>query len=459
MDLLDLLPILRRRWIVPVATVAAFVLVVMVFLAAAPTVYSTNAQLFVATAPATEGPQADDGGALAIGRTRSYTDLVDAPEVVFAVIEALDLDLTPEQVRSRVAASAPLGQVLIDVAVSDEDPDRAAAIANAVAVALADHLADVEVAVGALPPVQATLVRPASPPAAPVASPTMLLLGFAVMAGLLVGTASAVVADRTDGRLRRAADLAGGPVPLLGVVPLDPRAGARPVGTSSDPYGVRASAHRGLRATVAQWSDAGVPLVVAVVGTGAGVGATTTAVELAAGFAGDGRRVGLIEADLARPSLATVLGLDPDRGLSAVQRRSVSVGQAWQSAGARLAVLVAGGRPTTEEAIDVGQLEAVVARLAAAVDVVVLDVGAVSGAGPGARVAGLTGTTIVVAGAGATRRADLQRTVTALEECGASVSGVVLNRVDEAHPSFEPVAAGVGSRSVDVSAASDGRVP
>ena len=201
----------------------------------------------------------------AIGRTRSYTDLVDAPEVVFAVIEGLDLDLTPEQVRARVTASAPLGQVLIDVAVSDEDPDRAAAIANAAAVALADHLADVEVAVGALPPVQATLVRPASPPAAPVASPTMLLLGFAVMAGLLVGTASAVVADRTDGRVRRAADLAGGPVTLLGVVPFDPRAGARPVGTSSDPYGVRASAHRRLRAAVAQWSDGGVPLVLSLI--------------------------------------------------------------------------------------------------------------------------------------------------------------------------------------------------
>src|SRR5512133_1701488 len=81
--------------------------------------------------------------------------------------------------------------------------------------------------------------------------------------------------------------------------------------------------------------------VVAVTSAGRAEGRTTTAANLALTAAQEGRTVALVEADLRRPTLATLFGLAPRAGLADVLDGTAELGQAIVRAGG-VAILCAG---------------------------------------------------------------------------------------------------------------------
>lgn len=96
-----------------------------------PKTYRAEAQLAVGRLLLAPGPSYDD---LLISESLSitYAELATTRPIVAAAIERLNLDLTPEGVSDRIEAQATAGS-FIELAVEDQDPARAAALANALA--------------------------------------------------------------------------------------------------------------------------------------------------------------------------------------------------------------------------------------------------------------------------------------------------------------------------------------
>jgi succinoglycan biosynthesis transport protein ExoP len=144
--------------------------------------------------------------------------------------------------------------------------------------------------------------------------PTLTVVG-GILAGLVIGIVAAFAAQILDTRLRREDQLRRAySLPILARVPKEGTKRDRPLGPRNL-SAAAAEAYRTLRATISSGLEptkAG--QVILVTGSGAGEGKSTTAVNLASSLALTGKEVILIEADLRRPSLGSVLGLEPTRG-------------------------------------------------------------------------------------------------------------------------------------------------
>jgi len=148
------------------------------------------------------------------------------------------------------------------------------------------------------------LARPNPDPAWPK---PIQAAALALVLGLLLGVAVALLADFIDRRLKTTDDFErafGQPV-LVSV----PR-GAVPASGDGSLMGARAEPYRMLREGLRFLEVAGTPRCVLVTSPDAGEGKTTVAVNLARALIAGGDKVILIEADLRRPAAATQLGVD-----------------------------------------------------------------------------------------------------------------------------------------------------
>lgn len=165
--------------------------------------------------------------------------------------------------------------------------------------------------------------------------------------------------------------------------------------------------------------------VVAVTSAGRREGRTTTAANLALTAAQEGRSTVLVEGDLRRPMLATLLGLAPRAGLADVIEGRAELAQAVTRLGP-LAVLCAGGEGA-DAPLRNPRAMAILEQLRAAYDFVVVDAPPAIAFSDGDRLAGAADGAVLVVRAGATPR---QVVRLALESLGERVAGVVLNDVD-----------------------------
>jgi capsular exopolysaccharide synthesis family protein len=183
-----------------------------------------------------------------------------------------------------------------------------------------------------------TVVDPARIPAVPVTPNVPLFLGVGLGAGLFLGFSGAFLAeslDRSVVAIEQVEMITHGSV--LAVIPDESGPSLYHYG-----YGVRrqkrqvpsvlttapwvisapnsavAEACRSLRTSIL-FSRAGAPpKILGITSSMAGEGKTTVSLNLASAFAQQGARVLLIEADMRRPQLAKVLGLERTTGLSNV---------------------------------------------------------------------------------------------------------------------------------------------
>lgn len=265
---------------------------------------------------------------------------------------------------------------LVAVTADANDPDDAAAIANAFAAAMiaertarlleridstleelqAEAATQVEFprqiaqlqtlrAQGRDPTLQ--VATQAQPPGSPSAPRPVLTIAGALVAGLALGMGGAFTRQTLDPLLRRENQLRRlFRLPILGRIPKQRRRGrAHPLSplALSAPT---AEAYRTLRGTlvVSGGSPNRTRRVILVTGSSASEGKTTTAINLAVSFASTGRSVILIEADLRRPAIGSALGVSTKSGMLNVLTESVSLRDALVSAnigGADLELLLA----------------------------------------------------------------------------------------------------------------------
>ena len=194
MELRDYIVALRRHWRAGVGTLLACVLVALAVVLVAPRTYSATAQVFVSSS-STQGatnPQ------FVTQRVKSYPDIAVSAAVLEPASADLDLGLGVHQLRAAVTASNPADTSQIDIVASSDDPDDAAAIANAVAEQFTGVVEKLEAPAQGASPVSLTVTNPATAPSGPASPQVVPTLVLGVVVGLFLGLAAAIVRSRVD---------------------------------------------------------------------------------------------------------------------------------------------------------------------------------------------------------------------------------------------------------------------
>jgi polysaccharide biosynthesis transport protein len=178
----------RLHWRLAVASAALGGLLLGLVALGQPPLYQADLRLLAALSPA--APFEDR--TLMESRVRAYAQQATSPAVLRTVIAELHLPYPPGTLAREIFASTPLDTIVIDIAVRDTDPNRAASIDNAVAKALGELAA----AERSSAPLAFSVEHPALVPARPMGQ---FPLGYpigGILGGALIGIGLGTVRPR-----------------------------------------------------------------------------------------------------------------------------------------------------------------------------------------------------------------------------------------------------------------------
>jgi succinoglycan biosynthesis transport protein ExoP len=333
------------------------------------------------------------------------------------------------QLRSQISS---LSQQLKSFRGNTTSPE-ASALLNQQAV-LKEQLAQMQVS-GAVNTGDVVLVTPAQTPVSP-SSPKPAqnaLLGLA--AGLALGLAAAFLRDSLDDKLssKEAAEHAGG-ASVLAMTPVVPswRRQQPLVVVVTDPTSPAAESYRSLRTSLQFARQEGQLRSIVLTSPGAAEGKTATLANLGVVFAQAGERVVLVSCDLRRPRIGAFFGLDERVGLTSVLLGEKTLEQVVLPVPDfdRLSLLPAGPvPPNPAELLNGARVQDVFATLREHFDLVLIDSPPVLPVTDAAILSRYADATLMLVAAGQTRRGDLHRAVEKLNQVGATILGLVLNKV------------------------------
>lgn len=433
MELHEYLVILRKRWVsILLVTALAVAGAMTATLLATPT-YQAKSQLFVSVS--TGGSTSDllQGSSFTQNRVKSYTDMVTSPRVLIPVIKELGLATTPDQLATSITADSPLDTVLINVTATSTNPETASAVANATAKNLGTEVIALEKPSGSQSsPVRISTIRTATVPTTPATPKPVRNLGLGLVLGLMLGFGLAVLREALDTKVRSETDVQKvTDTSVIARIGYDEDAPAHPLIVQSSPNNHRSEAFRRLRTNLQFLDLADRPRTIVVTSSLPGEGKSTTAINLAITMADGGSRVALIDADLRRPSVAEYMGLEGSVGLTTLLIGQADLQDAIQTWGnGTLHVLPSGEvPPNPSELLGSGAMAKLLEKLTNAYDIVIIDTPPLLPVTDAAILAKITGGALVVVGANTLHRQQLADGLGSLEDVGARVLGVVLNRI------------------------------
>jgi capsular exopolysaccharide synthesis family protein len=422
------LTVLRVRRAVVAAVTAVCVSFAAVLTFTATPQYLARAGVFLSANVGRTAAQLSRGTDYSRNLARTYAEVATSRVVLDPVIGQTGLHLTADELARKVTARAPLRTVMVEIAVRDSSAERAAAIADAVAVQLSSVIADLTPA-GPSPssPVLARTVTPAAVPSRTVYPRTTLNLTLGLLLGLLGGAVLAVAVDAYAARLTSRLSVAEvTTAPVLGTVSADlrrlPTVRRRrrrlwPTGPTIELWTAFTALRdrRRLRTVVftSALDDAATSLATS---------------DLATAMARSGAEVLLIDADLHRPGLSGRLELPETTGLSSAL---TGKGQ-WSDAvrrvpGTTLWVLPAGPQlPDPGALLGSVRMAELLADLVGRYPLVLLKAPPVLRVAEGLALSRLVDGVVVVADGRWMRRSQLAAEVAALSLVNAELVGVVL---------------------------------
>ena len=245
-DLHDYYRVVRKRWRTIAACTLLLVALAALMTLSSPKTYQARTQLFVSTSGGSDSTQLLQGNVFTQQRVKSYADLINTPTVLNRVIKQLGLDMSPDALGGKITSNVPLDTVLIDVLVTDRDPERAAKIADAVGKQFSTTVGELErVSDSAPSPVKVSVVRPAAVPGGPISPNPTRNIGLGVVLGLLVGLGAALLRDTFDTSVKSERDVKDATdETVLGGIAFSNDGAKQPVIIQSDPHGPRAEAFR-----------------------------------------------------------------------------------------------------------------------------------------------------------------------------------------------------------------------
>jgi non-specific protein-tyrosine kinase len=406
--------------------------------------YRASADLFISTPVS-----AVDIGLLATGstfsqeRVKSYTQIISAPSTLQPVIERLELNTTPQALAGRITASAPSETVVIRVMVIDENPQRAAAIANEVGGQFALTAESLELPLMDLTsPVKVTVVRPAVPDYSPISPKIMTNRLLGATSCLAIAFLFFLIRYSLDSTVKNVADLGG--LKLLAAIGFDPNADRQPLINEIGPYDARNEAYRGFRTNFASATGEKYPLSVAVVSGVAEEGKTSASINIAISFANQGIKTLIVEGDLRRPRFEQYLNLQNSK----LKRKDNSLGltQLLQSESfAQLKRGLAKSVYTAFENVDVifageiatnptellasPRLDELIAQVKSSYQIIIIDCPPVLPIADAAVICKAVDGSVVIVHGGKTRIKAFLATVDAINESVPNIYGVIINKI------------------------------
>jgi capsular exopolysaccharide synthesis family protein len=285
-----------------------------------------------------------------------------------------------------------------------------------------------------------SVIDRAEPPLLPISPRPMVNLILAALFGLVIAAAVVVGRELFQNGVRSPDEVEQRfGVPLLGFVPRLP-AGAAVIGQLSDPQSEMSEAYQTVRTSVELSSEAAARQVLLVTSSRAGEGKTTTAVAMARDAAAADRKVLLIDADMRRPSVHTMVDATNEPGLSNFLAQQWPIETIIQSTDTpNLFVLSAGPKPPSPAALlSGGGFRALLTYLKEHYDQIIIDSPPVLGLADAPRLASLVDATMLVIEANRSQRGAIDAAVRRLTAAGAHIIGGVLVK-------FDPKKADMGS--------------
>jgi capsular polysaccharide biosynthesis protein len=297
----------RQRWPVVLACLAVAIVSVAVYHASAAKNYTASTELFLRAPDVKTSVGAYQGDLFSRQRAQTYVKMFHSDDLAQMVVDKLGLNITAQQLASKVSATVVKNTVLIVVSVTDSDPQHAANIANGYGQVLPGYVAKLENVVGdpkVGPLVQVvTKANPAS--AKPSGYPTAMVAFAAVTMALLVAAGLIWFLERFDNKVRsrrQVEEITG--CDIVGKLPKTQALGSNAdVGQAFDESTEFKQAALRLSLNVESVLQrlprikAEIPPVVAVLAGHRGDGSTVATRALARAFAERGRAAGVVSLD------------------------------------------------------------------------------------------------------------------------------------------------------------------
>jgi succinoglycan biosynthesis transport protein ExoP len=292
-----------------------------------------------------------------------------------------------------------------------------------------------------------TIVEPGRVPSNPSKPNVKLYLLAAIVGGLILGICAAFGLEAMDSKVRDLQVLSGyfgdslfGELPYERARSVIPRKTDDPVPsavfTLADPSSAYSEELRGLRTAILLARGGAPPKVILVTSSVSGEGKSTLAANLATLLAQQGKRLLLIDADLRRPSLHTIFGLQNTSGLSNLLTHEVDAATALDTVlhverVAGLDILPAGQIPPyPSELLGSGQMHTFMELWRQHYDFIVMDGAPVLPVTDSVVLAPLTDQILLLARHGVTERSHLEKSFRLLQSRTPSTSiGVVVNAI------------------------------
>lgn len=344
-------------------------------------------------------------------------------------------DVTAGDLKRQIAAlEAQLADVIRQIDRTQDDAERVSLEAQRTGLAgqigvLRTDLAAIEATRGL--DVGQT-VKPADLPEDPASPAPVRDAAIALFVGLALGVATAFVVDRFDERFREADGLeAVTGTPVLAVIPRIPAdlLADGPLLTIRHPDSPYAEAYRTLRSGFLFAAAGRNARAVAVTSALPGDGKTITTANLGVAIAQSGKRVVLVSADLRKPDLGRLFGIENGPGLTDVLERRASLWELLVRAERvdNLWLLPAGSAAgVPADLLSSRAMADLLSQLRESTDIALIDTGPVLSVPDAVALGPLVDGMIVVAGERATRSA-VRQARRQLEIVKAPLIGAVLN--------------------------------
>jgi capsular exopolysaccharide synthesis family protein len=429
-DLKDLLRVARRRWLTIVVFFLACVAGMGVLTFSQTPQYQSTSRIFIST-DTTNSAEAFYASGFTTQRVKSYAELATSRELMQKVISRLNLNLTPADLASKITATVDSETVIILLSVLDPDPAVAQQIARAESEELSEYLTVLETPLSkATSPIKATVVDPASYNASPVSPRPMINLVIGGMIGLLLGLAAAVIRDILDNTVSSAEDVANViEAPVLASIAYDSDVPKRPLLTEASSRAPRVEAFRLLRTNLQFLNLDTRPTSLVITSAIPGEGKTSTATNLAIALAQTGQRVVLVDGDLRRPKVASVLGLERSVGITTVLVGRSELHESVQKHSASGIYFLASGPipPNPTEVLQSQAAQALFDRLNEMFDMVIIDAPPLLPVSDAAIMARDVDGAILVVRHGKTTKDQLRQARQRLAQVDANLFGVAVN--------------------------------
>jgi tyrosine-protein kinase Etk/Wzc len=292
------------------------------------------------------------------------------------------------------------------------------------------------------------VIDPAKEPLRPIKPRKALNLLIGLVVGLVLGVGLSFFLDSLDNSVKTAEEIENTyGIPVLGLIPnIQDQAGrghrkngedeimriSSTLVTKYTPRSPVSEAYRAIRTNI-QFSKIDAPLKSLVVTSAApSEGKSTTAANLAFTTAMAGARTLLIDADLRRPVVHSLFGLEREPGMTNILVERLPLEQVIKPSGVEnLDILTCGAiPPNPSELLGSQRMRALVAQLKGRYDLVIFDSPpAITVTDTAVLSSQVEGVVMVILSHGTDRRA-LARAKNLLTNVGANILGAILNRID-----------------------------